>query len=135
VGCGDANRSKLVGNWDIERANRVFDRVNQSDDEMANSENESEPGDSAIAPKMQIQFLGNGSLATITHMGTMTPAPKQGSWEMVSFDESSNQMKVKCVIGMQTSEHDIEFVDKDTIKLVPPNMAGLTMKIRFTRRK
>ncbi len=137
VGCGDASRSKLVGNWNIEQAERVLDRVNQSPDsssQQGSAQRENSPqNDSTITPKMQIQFLGNGSLTTITQMGSIEPTPKQGSWQMVSFDETSNTMTVNCGLGLQTSEHEIEFVDENTIKLVPPNMAGLSMKIRFTR--
>ncbi len=52
---------------------------------------------------------------------------------MVSYNESTNSMTIKCDIQMQESEHEITFVDQDTIELVPPNMAGTAMKLKFKR--
>ena len=147
-GCGDPKRSKLVGTWGIHNAENVLNRLNNGSNEATNGTDErmsfenddtnaSEPevNESPMTPKMQIQFLGNGKLTTITHMGRVTPDPKQGIWEMISFDQSSNTMKVKCQLGLQQSEHEIEFLDDDTIKLLPPNLAGLKLKLEFRRQK
>lgn len=131
TGCGDPQRAKLVGTWEIAQADSLMRRLDESDTDMGADD----PEAMATSPKMQLQFFRNGRLKTSTAMGTVTPNPKQGSWEMVSFDEASGRMKVKCQIGMQETEHEIEFIDTDSIKLVPPNMAGLSMKLRFQRKK
>jgi small subunit ribosomal protein S16 len=130
TGCGDPQRSKLVGTWEIEQSESLVRRLddNSSDAEL---------GPEAIpsAPKMQLQFFRNGNLQTTTMIGIVAPTPKQGRWKMLSFDEQSGNMKVKCTIGLQETEHEIEFIDADTIKLVPPNLAGLSLKLRFRKKK
>ena len=131
-GCGNPQRAKLVGTWEIAQADSLMRRLDETDDDDSGAN-----GAEAMStgPKMQLQFFRNGELTTTTEMGAVSSNPKQGRWEMVSFDEASRQMKVKCQIGMQETEHEIEFIDVDTIKLVPPNMAGLSLKLRFQREK
>jgi hypothetical protein len=131
-GCGDPQRAKLVGTWEIEQADSLMQRLDESD---TNDSAAKDAEAMSTGPQMQLQFFGNGGLTTTTAMGIVIPTPKQGRWEMVSFDETSQQMKVKCQIGLQETEHEIEFIDADTIKLVPPNMAGLSLKLRFQRKK
>jgi hypothetical protein len=127
AGCGDPNRARLVGTWNISRPERIAGRLDRAEP-AAEKEKEIE-----LPPKMQIQFRRNGGLATITHMGSMTPSPKQGTWQMLEFDEASQTMRIKCQIGLQESEHEIQFLDQNSIKLVPPNLAGLSLKLKFER--
>jgi hypothetical protein len=127
AGCGDPNRSRLIGTWNIAQPERIAGRLDRTDEDSQKKD------ESELPPKMQIQFLRNGGLATITQMGSMTPRPKQGTWQMLEFDEASQTMRIKCQIGLQESEHEIEFLGQDSIKLVPPNLAGLSLKLKFER--
>ena len=119
----------LIG---IEQADTVMSRINSADSENGDRGEESqfEPG----PPKMTLQFLRSGRLETSTRMGNVVQA-KQGTWKLVSFDEASNVMNLLCDIQDQESEYEVEFLDRETIKLVPPNMAGTKMKIKFKRQK
>ena len=123
VGCGDVNRNKIVGTWGIEQADKVLKRID--------SQSESED-DSSVLPSMVIKFFRNGGLETVTKMGDVDRT-KQGSWKFVSFDESTNTIQVSCDLMNQVTEHQIELVDSETIKLIPPNMAGTPMKLKFKR--
>ena len=118
----------------MQNPDSLMGRLNKDADEgQTVSQRGNQGAENVQAPKMQIEFRANGTFSTITQMGRVNPKPKIGNWEMVSFDAVSNKMQVKCKIGLQETEHEIEFVDTNTIRLVPPNMAGLSMKIRFQR--
>ncbi|MFK7769100.1 MAG: hypothetical protein AB8B55_17890 [Mariniblastus sp.] len=125
-GCGNPNRAKIVGTWEIDQADRVMDRINEEDlsdqDELEND-----------SPKMMIRFLSNGQLKTVTNMGTIKQQ-KIGTWNLVSANEAANELIVSCEIQSQKSEHEINIIDGNTIKLVPPNMAGTTTKLKFKRK-
>lgn len=132
TGCGNSQRAKLVGIWQIETAESLLKRLDGPNN----------PGDSGsvdeispAGPTMQLQFFRNGGLTTTTQMGIVSPTPKEGRWEMESFDDGSQTMKIRCLIGLQETEHDVEFVNADTIKMVPPNLAGLSLKLTFQRKK
>ena len=125
-GCGDSNRNQLVGKWRIEAPEAVMQRIDQ--DDLSNGLSP----ETEIAERMTITFKRNGVLNTRTRMGEIDQE-KTGTWKMISFDEPSRTMTISCEINLQTSEHEIAFVDENTIKLVPPNMAGLKMKSKFSK--
>ena len=130
AGCGDPNRARIIGTWGIDRADTVMSRINSAD-----SDSSDQSGDYSAdedPSKMILRFHRSGHLETTTAMGAVK-RDKQGQWEMVSFNELKNSMTIRCEIQMQESEHEITFVDQDTIELVPPNMAGTTMKLKFKR--
>ena len=120
-GCGSSVTNQLVGNWEIAHAEEVAERISQDGDEAQ-----------SLGSRMTLTFDGNGKLKTKTLMGAVN-REKVGTWEMTSFDEGSKEMKISCEINTQVSEHTVTFVDENTIELVPPNMAGLTMKLKFKR--
>jgi len=125
-GCGDSNRNLLIGKWGIAAPEDVMKRLDQvgpSNDLPAQTE---------VAQRMTLTFKRNGVLNTRTRMGEVDQE-KTGTWKMISFNEPSRMMTISCEISLQTSEHEIVFVDDNTIKLVPPNMAGLKMKLRFQK--
>jgi hypothetical protein len=130
AGCGDSNRAKIIGTWGIDQADTVMSRINNADVNSADPSG-GQPA-TAGSPKMLLKFDRNGRLETTTAMGAVN-RNKQGMWKMVSFDESTGSMTIQCDIQLQESEHEITFIDQDTIKLVPPNMAGTTMKLKFKR--
>jgi len=121
AGCGDPNRAKLVGTWEIEAADNVADRIDASDDE-------SNP------PRMSIEFANAGTFKTTTVMGDIDRT-KEGSWKWVSYDEANQTAVVKCKVGLQETDHDISWIDESVIELIPPNLAGLDMRLRFVRTK
>lgn len=127
-GCGDSERSKLVGTWVISKPKAIMSRIAQGSVEL---ESDTE-GAKSEEPKMLLSFQSNGVVKTKTAMGAVDQE-KTGSWEMMSHDGTANTMKISCEIKGQNSEHVVTFVDEDTIELVPPNMAGLTTKIKFNR--
>ena len=126
LGCGDSNRNQLVGKWGIAAPESVMKRIDQ--DQAGNEL----PTETEIAERMTITFKRNGVLNTRTRMGEIDQE-KTGTWEMISFDEPSGLMTISCEINLQTSEHEIAFVDENNIELVPPNMAGLKMKLKFSK--
>ena len=89
-------------------------------------------GQTEVSERMTITFKRNGVLNTRTRMGEVDQE-KTGTWKMISFDKPSRLMTISCEINSQTSEHEIAFVDENTIRLVPPNMAGLKMKLKFSK--
>ena len=113
------DRKQLVGIWKLNHSAKVQDRI-------------SEPDDHSTASKMLIRFRANGRLSTTTAMGNID-SEKSGSWQFVEFDQETRMMTIKCTLGGQESEHQIEFLADDIIKLTPPNMAGLNSKLEFRR--
>jgi hypothetical protein len=122
AGCGDPERDKIVGTWEIESANRIASRLKEAKEDSSNNNDN----------RMSVEFRSNGVLKTQTLMGTLH-GQKEGTWTLMSFDEPSSTMRLKCVLEQQETEQEIEFLDEDTIQMVPPNMAGLEMKLRFKR--
>lgn len=130
IGCSDANRSKIIGTWGIQQADTVMERINEEGPAEA-----LDPDDFSVnpgPPKMLIRFSWNGQLETSTKMGEIDQG-KIGTWEFISYDESSDKMIVSCDIQSQESEYEVTFINPTTIKLVPPNMAGTRTKIKFTK--
>lgn len=119
VGCGNPDRKKLVGTWQLKHSDEIEERIAELNDDLP-------------ASKMSLLFRANGGLATITSMGTIN-SEKTGSWEFLSFNEDSQTMKIKCTLNMQDTEHEIQFLSDSKIKLAPPNMAGLNQKLEFQR--
>jgi hypothetical protein len=132
IGCGDANRGKIIGTWEIEQADSIYRKV-ESNADLKDEQSLSKSVDSASS-KMSITFQSNGILATNTNIGAVSQS-KEGTWKFESFDEASGEMKLACVLMDQASNHKVTFVDEDTIKLIPPNMAGTKMKLKFVRKK
>ncbi len=129
AGCSDPQAKRLHGEWGIASANHLSKRLGQSAEE--NSETESP--EERETPRMRLYFQSSGKLRTITEIGKVAPIPKEGRWRLLSFDESSQRMQIECTLGQQTTEHEVRFVDPDTIELVPPNMAGTEVKVKFER--
>ena len=136
-GCGDSNRAKLVGSWVIAKPERVMSRIDQESDGKNSDfpdDFDTPNGDEEDSePRMLVTFYGNGTVKTKTAMGDVNQQ-KQGTWKMVAYNEEAKTMTISCEINTQTTEHEVNFVDENSIELVPPNMAGLTMKVKFTRR-
>ena len=122
VGCGDSNRAQLVGDWKVSVDDRLLDKVDSDEPPMADDQ----------PPRMLLRFYGSGSLVTETHMGTIE-SRKEGSWTWTSYDVERRTAIVTCWVMGQETETEIQFLDDGTIELVPPNLAGLTRKMKFER--
>ena len=123
-GCGDANRAKIIGIWEIKTADKVLRRFKDKDLQS----------DQANNGRMQLAFQRGGQLKTATIMGD-AQSEKEGSWEWVSFDESSRTAILNITLGLQQTEHEVVFVDDETIELIPPNLAGTNLKVQFVRKR
>ena len=130
VGCADPNATPLVGRWVLEKPDRVMERI--GGDEADQDRETDSIDDSSFTPKMAITFGSNGRFQTATAMGNVN-REKNGTWKVISLDEAAHKMTIRCKIGSEETDHSVELVDSSTIRLVPPNMAGLTMKMRFAR--
>lgn len=119
VGCGNPDRRKLVGTWQLKHSDEIEERIAELEDDMP-------------ASRMSLQFKSGGRLTTTTRMGSID-SNKEGTWKFVSFDEATQTMSISCTLGMQETEHEIQFLSDSRIKLAPPNMAGLNQKLEFQR--
>ena len=146
VGCQHPDAKKLIGVWEIEAAQPLYNRLHQAVDTAAENvsqadeidagshfESPTKRGEFDASSQMQVQFRSNGTWVTQTEIGRVAPAPKLGRWEMIGFDPVTRMMTVRCEQGTDQSEHEIEFLDEDRIRMTPPNMAGLTLKLTFAR--
>lgn len=122
AGCAPPDSAKIVGQWEIAEATKLSKKIVNDDD--------TDSGDS----RMTVQFDRSGKLRTNTAMGNIK-STKQGTWRSLGYDEPTGRMQIECTLGMQTTEHDIEFRDDDTIVWIPPNLAGTSQKVRFIRAK
>jgi hypothetical protein len=129
-GCTDPKAAPLLGRWVLEKPDRVMDRIG-GDAPGGGLESDS-IDDSTAMPRMAISFFSGGKFQTQTAMGNVN-REKNGAWHVISLDEEARKMTIRCSIGSDETDHSIDLIDGSTIRLVPPNMAGLTMKMRFVR--
>ena len=125
VGCGDPDRGRISGSWKVATATKLMKQVNAAEDHPA-TETENLP------PRMQVHFYYSGSLMTETNMGSVS-TKKYGSWKFLSYDAASKTAKIECFMLDETTEFDVLVDDENTIRLVPPYMAGLKQKMKFVR--
>ena len=127
TGCtGEPDRARIVGDWEIATADHLMGQVNAQSDG-------SDPA-TIQPPRMLIHFYNSGYLATETNMGSMS-TQKQGSWKFLSFDAQTRTAKIQCKLVDDTTDFDVIVQDDNTLRLVPPNMAGLKTKLKFVRQQ
>ena len=135
LGCGgDPDRNRIVGDWEIAKADRLMGKVNA---EPLATSGSADPNVEAMEdqkPRMLIRFYYSGSLATETNMGSVA-TKKYGSWKFLSYDPESRTAKIQCKLVDDTTDFDVVVEDEDTLRLVPPNMAGLKKKMKFVRQE
>jgi hypothetical protein len=138
-GCSTTIDHELVGVWVLDQADDLADRVGQkisAIDPASASGNQTEaPPETSVGqadpPPMQIEFSRTGQLTTATRMGGIQ-SDKQGTWSVKS---AGPPLVIAFEIAGQPAETEIEWIGADRIKMVPPNMAGLTMKLVFRKRQ
>jgi len=130
AGCaGDPDRDRIVGDWEIATADHLMGQVNaQPDGSTVRDPATTQP------PRMLIHFYNSGYLATETNMGSMS-TKKQGKWKFLSYDAQTRTAKIQCKLVDDTTDFDVVVQDENTLRLVPPNMAGLKTKIKFVRQQ
>lgn len=126
VGCyQDPIRAKLAGTWKIEHGEKLSKRVNQDELPPEGADDPSE--------RMMLAFYASGSLQTKTRIGNVN-REKNGSWNVIDYDEEESVMKISCELMGQQTDHEVRFIESDLIRLVPPNMAGTKSKLTFRRK-
>lgn len=121
AGCGSPAHNALVGNWKIDQPAALGARVNAQLEEADGGQ-----------PRMRLVFFWNGKLETQTQLGALA-SRKSGSWEVIQASPDGTTVTLSCQLQGQTTEHEVTFVDPDTIRLVPPNMAGVPQPLTFRR--
>jgi len=123
-GCQHAVNSRLVGTWEMDKAETLAKKVTSESDATAQA---------AEPPRMALHFKSSGVLETVTQIGKIDSL-KTGSWKLLRQD-SDDKTTIECSIGGLTSQHEIRWVDDSTIRLAPPNMSGQKMILKFVRGK
>ncbi len=132
VGCQSRDAQRLVGQWELVDPRALAERVNQSDEAATSSP--SEERFSALGNGMVVEFTSRGILTTHTQLGAIR-RDKSGTWRVLATEPNQNLTRVAYSLAGDSGELSIEWIDNDTMKMVPPNMAGLSMKLTFRRRK
>ena len=137
-GCsGDPDRNRIVGDWEIATADRLMGQVNAAPLNSSSGDSSAVPNNDSSEtnkPRMLIRFYYSGALSTETNMGYVS-TKKQGSWKFLSFDPDTRTAKIQCKLVDDTTDFDVIVEDEDTLRLVPPNMAGLKKKMKFVRQE
>ena len=134
VGCGgDPDRSRIVGDWEIATADRLMGQVN-AETLAPNTVGSDSELEAAQKPRMLIRFYYSGALATETNMGNVS-TEKYGNWKFLSYDAQTRTAKIQCKLVDDTTDFDVIVEDENTLRLVPPNMAGLKKKMKFVRQE
>ena len=137
-GCsGDPDRNQIVGDWEIATAARLMGQVNPTSPNSGVADGLDESTNNSVEaqkPRMLIRFYYSGALTTETNMGNVS-TKKQGSWKFLSYDPQSRIAKIQCKLVDDTTDFDVIVEDENTLRLVPPNMAGLKKKMKFVRQK
>ena len=129
-GCGNADRAKIIGDWEMAVGKDLLEGVVEIDETAAPDPQSEDP--IFQPPKMLLKFFRSGALETQTNMGSVR-TKKQGYWKLISVDEGNRQLTIECELMGQTTNHEVELIDDKTIRLVPPNLAGLKRQIKFVR--
>ena len=126
-GCGGDNEAKgrpLLGTWVLVEGEEVARRTSSAESTL----------DQQAEPRMQLEFSTGGRLQTLTNINAID-SRKSGTWQVVAYDNVKKVMDIECVLDGQTTKSDVNFLGDDQIKLCPPNMSGLTLKLTFKRKK
>lgn len=122
-GCG-SSQGRLVGTWSAE--------LHSKQGELR----EVSPLDIGETPaedfSIRLAFYRDGRLDTVTKLPQIQ-TQKSGRWRILSFDGASQTALIECDLLQQRTQHEVEFVDARTIRLVPPNLAGLDVKLEFKK--
>jgi hypothetical protein len=126
AGCGNENDAKarpLIGIWVLEDSGDVARRTTSDDS----------PTEGQSEPRMQLEFTASGRLETRTNINAID-SRKTGTWQFIAYNDTAKVMDIECDLEGQKTSCEVEFVSEDKIKLNPPNMSGLNLKLTFKRK-
>lgn len=135
-GCG-TDQDRFVGTW---TSTILPDRLLANEASPLDIARSERPSDVGGEPKpaiggdysIQLRFYRTGQLDTVTKL-PMIQTHKTGQWRLLSFDEASRKATIECELMQQRTQHQVEFIDSRTIRLVPPNLAGLKLTLEFKK--
>jgi hypothetical protein len=144
-GCSNPDVARLAGVWQLDPdaglelrlgAERVAENSPDPIQLSTGSNRMDAPGEEppGINSAMTLSFHPGGRLETKTRAGAIDSL-KTGTWQLVSYDSQQQSAVITCTLGQQTTEQTVQWIDADTIKLTPPNMAGLSIKWVFRRQQ
>ncbi len=144
-GCGNPDAERLAGVWQLDpdaglESRLGTDRVAENNPDRIQLSTGSNRVDATGAEPpgtncgMTLSFQPGGRLETKTTTDAIDSL-KTGTWQLVSFDSQQQSAVIACTLGQQTTEQTVQWIDADTIKLTPPNMAGLSIKLVFRRQQ
>lgn len=125
AGCGDSRQNRLHGTWLMSAVDQMAERIPSQNQPVQGTE-------TAASPQMELVFTVNGQWSTRTVINSIR-SEKSGTWQWQGATDRPQTFLVKFASELQTSETEIEFVDVNTIKLTPPNLAGLPTRYVFRR--
>lgn len=129
AGCG-SQRSQLVGTW---ISDSVPDRLPAGQSSPLDRSAAEEKNGATPPHSIQLRFYRSGRLDTVTQLPSIQ-TQKTGTWRFVSYDESKRMAIVEFELMQQRTRHEVEFLDRSTIRMIPPNMAGLSIRLEFKRK-
>ena len=129
AGCADSNRAPLSGRWELATPEKLAGRLGP---ESQKGTAETADTGSAAGMKMVLEFGSWGELKTVTRVGAID-REKMGRWEVIERAPDGSRMTIRCTLNRQTTEHDVEFLEEDRIRLIPPNLAGTKGRLEFRR--
>ena len=143
VGCGSQATNKLVGTWQLKTGELENDSSTNSAknlpgdttsiDENTNSIFDGVGGGDESSDGMTLVFKSNGSLKTITSFSA-AHSEKDWRWSLLSWDAESASAVIRCEMSHESVEKSIQFIDDNSLELVPPNIDVLQTRLRFVRK-
>lgn len=133
IGCAGEGERKLAGVWQLDSARSLAARLGSGALPQEGADlTPDDTGPVGASAGITVTFTAGGAWQTTTRTGQIDTT-KSGKWKLLKWDPAGPTATIECSQGQQTSEHRIEWLDDDSVKMTPPNMAGLTIKLVFRR--
>jgi hypothetical protein len=119
--------SPLVGNWEysfLDVRGRSPAEKNPVDDES------SEPRQILNPNYVRIRFFSDGTMMTDTHT-PMGGGVHCGTWDTVA-SKHNRPIEIECGYKGDKIRIDIDWVDDDTMRMIPPNLFAIKDRFRET---
>ncbi len=131
AGCGVAPQYNLVGEWHYTGRMTPFEtKADARGTDSLENHVEWDPGDDESG--IRLTFGRWGKLITRTDQGPVH-TEKIGSWTWLHFDPARQVGVIQCRLLGQKTDHRVEFLGPDRIRLNPPNLAGLDQELDFEK--
>ena len=117
-----ANPSPLVGNWRLDFSDVAAGSLMKSDLGQLDSSNEQAPTTFINEYFMRVEFFRDGTFVTETDM-PMGGSTHRGTWKTAASTDD-RPTEIECVFKGDKIRIDINWVDNDTIEMVPPSFTA-----------